>query len=259
MSQTATIDTGFPLHPELHGTELITIRVGQAKWCRSFKVHKEVLCKSSKFFNGALHNGFKEDDEGTIKLDDQDPIAFSVLYHYLYSGSVQQADFYTKNRITDDVLWLRTFKLADATMMQPLLHIAYDRIRGLFKSSELRHPSVLFAHELYDPEYPQEKLAEYIVAHSAYFITHNLRFGAVSYDWQDWVKLIDSVAPFGLDVGRQVAKVGSRKYTGFKDHPDEDPRFDKYILFPNPPEPVEDMMVLEGEVPGAEKQDGQAE
>lgn len=143
-------------------------------------------------------------------------------------------------------------------MMQPLLHIAYDRIRELFTHSALRHPGILFAHELYDPEYPQEKLAEYIVAHSAFFIAHNLRFGS-AYGWQDWVKLIDSVAPFGLDVARQLAKVCSNKYTGSKEHPQKDPRFDKDILFPHPPEPIEDTAALEGEVPGASKEDGQVD
>ena len=243
----------FPLNPEDHGTDIVSIEVGHDQTKRVFKVHKAVLCKASPFFAKALSTGFKEEHTGVLKLPDHDAISFSVLYHYLYSGDVRDANHYTKNRIPDDVLWLRTFKLADATMLHSLLKISCDRLREFFNNNTVVAPSVLCAYELYNTDYPQPKLIEYIIAHSAWWIR------AQAADWKPWVKLIESVKPFGHGLARHLAKTCSRSYTGEKEHPSTHSYFDTDNLFPDPAEPVGDDVKIESPALGSEYGDGEVE
>lgn len=261
MATTITENNFLPLNPQKHGTEIITLAIGKGGRRQTFMMHKEVLCKASSFFNRTLENGFREAIEAKITLADQDPIAFGVLYQYLYSGNVHKADFYTQERIPDDLLWLRTFKLADATMLQPLIHIAYDRLREAFNPKSLQAPTVVFLRELYDQEYPQEELAEYVVAHCA----HCIHAGGLRPGWETWTKLIDSSAPFGVDVARQLVKLCAQDYNS-GGHPQNDRHFDKEKMFPprfemenmllETTQPVEGASGGEGEVAESENRDG---
>lgn len=224
-----TEDTAFPIHADDHGTEMTAIKVGRGMQAQEFKIHKSLLVKASPYFSGALTGDFKESSDSVIRLKGNDPTAFSVLYQYIYAGNVHAADFYSKGSIPDDLLWLRTFKLADATMVHPLLHLAYDRLRGEFSPNSRTVPSLGFINELFNEEYPQQDLEEYIAAHSAFWI-----LSRSCGHWKEWVMLMDAVPHYGVAVAKQVTRRQSPDYRGSKDHPTEDSHFDKDTLFPPP-------------------------
>jgi hypothetical protein len=97
----------FPLPVILHGTDITTLNIGSGENARTFAMHKELLCTASPFFDAALKSQFKESSKNTLTMADVCPMAFAVLYTYLYSGQVKGASFYTHDMIPDDLFWLR--------------------------------------------------------------------------------------------------------------------------------------------------------
>jgi hypothetical protein len=65
-----------------------------------------------------------------LNLPEDDPMAFEVLYQWLYSGRVLEADAYTGGVITNEILWLRVFKMADCRLVDGLMEIVYQRLLG---------------------------------------------------------------------------------------------------------------------------------
>lgn len=244
MATALTSSADFPIDPEALGNEMITIEVGKGDSSRTYTMHKGVLCKASKYFVGALQRGFKESLENKVMLPEHDPLAFALLCDYLYSGAVRNAEYYTKGRIPSDVLWLRTFKLADATMIHSLVVIAYDRLIDAFNTTEYQVPSSPFAHELFHTDYPQDKLADYIVQHAAFCIWAGLD----KEGWEPWTKIIDSVNLFGTHLARHLTKLCRHDYTGPKMHPSTISQFNTDTMFPNPVEPVKAEPTLFGSV-----------
>lgn len=59
--------------------------VGSRNSKREFGVHKERLCKTSKFFETACSKPWMADDEKTITLHDTEPTAFQVYVHWTYT------------------------------------------------------------------------------------------------------------------------------------------------------------------------------
>lgn len=238
----------FPIHANEHGIEMTVVKVDLGKRSQEFKIHKSLLVKTSPYFARALTGEFKEATESVICLKEHDPIAFSVLYQYIYTGNVHAADFYSKGTIPDDLLWLRTFNISDATMVHPLLHIAYDRLRSEFSGTTRHVPSFSFISELFNAEYPQQDLEDYVAAHSAHWI-----LSRSCGHWKDWVVLMDAVPHYGVAVAKQMTKRQSPEYRASKDHPTDDPHFDKDTLFPVPiptlaaPEEVEEEDTKKGD------------
>lgn len=215
----------FPIYIENHGMDMITIQVGRDEQSQSFAIHKGLLVEASPYFSNALLGEFKEAQQNTIELKDNDPIAFKVFYQYVYSGNVHGADFYTKGAIPDDVLWLRAFKLAHSTMAHDLLLIIYDRLRAEFSNATRTLPTLQFVAELCDQDEPQLELEEYVAAHAAYWILHDCG------DWTAWVSVMEGVPDFALAVVRQIVKRKSSTHRGAECHPSDDPLFDKHTLF----------------------------
>ena len=217
----------MPAHQ--HGKEMVTVKVGSGKQYQEFVVHKTPASALSKYFSSALNSGFKEASENIITLKDHHPVAFAVWYHYLYSGQVSaDATFFMQSQTTEDVFWLRTLKLADFTMVHPLLVIAYERLRILFGSNQRNVPSIDFIDELYDDS-PQEKIQQYIVAHTVFWIQQTS-----SGDWKEWKNLIERQTEFGVAVAVHYAKVRSDIYQGDKSHPASDQALVADVLFPEP-------------------------
>ncbi|KAI9828220.1 MAG: hypothetical protein M1819_006810 [Sarea resinae] len=53
---------------------------------RQFKVHRNIVCPQSKFFEVACNSGFKEASTGEILLPEDDPNEIEHLIAYLYTG-----------------------------------------------------------------------------------------------------------------------------------------------------------------------------
>src|SRR5277367_3743838 len=85
----------LPIRPKDHGSEMATVIVGRGDQAQTFTIHKHLLCQASSYFYGALQGKFRESRKATLKLEGDCPMVFEVLYHWLYSGSVLQANYYT--------------------------------------------------------------------------------------------------------------------------------------------------------------------
>jgi hypothetical protein len=68
------------------GTEIASIYVGAD--CKHFVVHKKLLTSQSEYFDKALNGKFREAEENTIHLKEDDPVAVGLLIAWLYRGVI---------------------------------------------------------------------------------------------------------------------------------------------------------------------------
>ena len=241
----------LPMPAHQHGKDMITVKVGKDELCQEFSIHKNLICAISPYFKGALNPGFKTSVDKTVKLEEECPMAFAVLYHFLYTSKVSdETTFYTEGKIPKDLHWLRTLKLADFTLVHPLLLIAYERVRQLFSSTGNRVPSIAFIDELYD-EVPLVNLQQYIVGHTVFWIR-----GLSDQDWKEWKAVLDRRPQFGVAVAVQFAKYHSDLYLGHKKHPIKDHALYADEMFPEPKQEVKTEMAVEQQ-PGKDGNGGE--
>ena len=219
----------LPMPAHQHGKEMVTVIVGNDSDSEEFSIHQSLACAASQYFRAALNSGFQGSTTNTVKLGHECPMAFAVLYHFLYTGQVSEdTTFYTQNRIPEDLHWLRTLKLADFTFVHSLLLVAYERLRQMFSVNSSRIPSTAFIDELYD-DAPQEKLQQYIVGHTVYWIRNRS-----SDDWKEWKAVLERKADFGVGVAVHFAKYHSNVYLGYKQHPMQDHALYADEIYPEP-------------------------
>ncbi|KAJ5941325.1 hypothetical protein N7516_001493 [Penicillium verrucosum] len=65
---------------------IVTITVGRRE--ERFYVHESLICASSLFFNRALSGQWKESEEHTVALPEDDPRIFALYTHWLYAGQI---------------------------------------------------------------------------------------------------------------------------------------------------------------------------
>ncbi|KAF5877974.1 uncharacterized protein Bfra_000139 [Botrytis fragariae] len=69
------------------GYELVTIIVGKEK--RKFAVHKQLICESVAYFRGAFSvGGFKESQDCSMDIPEDEPGVFEYFMHWLYRGTL---------------------------------------------------------------------------------------------------------------------------------------------------------------------------
>ena len=233
----------LPMPAHQHGTEMITVKVGKNEASQEFSVHKDLICAVSPYFKGALNPGFQTSVDKTVKLENECPMAFAVLHHFLYTGIVSDdATFYTQNQIDEDLHWLRTLKLADFTLVHPLVLIAYERLRLLFSGTSGNIPSIPFIEELYE-EGPLAKLQQYVVGHAVFLIRNGDSDDCD--DWRNWKAILERKPEFGVAVAVQFAKHHSDLYPGHKYHPMTDPALYAHEIFPEPKKEVKTEVAAE--------------
>ena len=145
-------DRKFPLPSRFHGKEFVTVHVGEDDEQIEFVIHKSLLCTASDYFAAAIDGNFTEAHRNILELRDHCPMAFGVLYQYIYTGQVQPSHYYTDCRIESDTLWLRTFQLADVMLLSDLKRIAYEALKDCLGSAIATPPSQTFIDELFDHE-----------------------------------------------------------------------------------------------------------
>jgi hypothetical protein len=206
----------LPLPATTHGTKIVNVHVGSGSIMQIYSIHKSLLCVASDYFIGALAGNFEESSTQVLELKHDCPIAFEVLYQWLYSGAIHHASFYTRSRITDDVLWLRVYKLANASLVDKLQEVAYSRLRDMFNMRSKVVPSLQFIEELYQHEEKEvhEHVKDYIVAHTAFWI-HEDNQG----EWQEWKEVLEKKSRFGVAVAVHLAKLHSSDFDGCRSHP----------------------------------------
>jgi hypothetical protein len=206
----------LPLPASTHGTKIVNVHVGSGSIMQIYSIHKSLLCTASDYFIGALAGSFEESSTQVLELKRDCPIAFEVLYQWLYSGAVHHASFYTQSRITDDVLWLRVYKLANASLVDKLQEVAYSRLRDMFNMRSKAVPSLQFIEELYEHEEKEahEHIKDYTVAHTAFWIRQDNQGG-----WQEWKEVLEKKSRFGVAVAVHLAKLHSSDFDGCRSHP----------------------------------------
>lgn len=64
------------------GCEVVSVFVGKKR--KEFNVHKKLICEASKFFSDAFNGPFKEGQEGSMYMPEDDPDVFSCFVDWLY-------------------------------------------------------------------------------------------------------------------------------------------------------------------------------
>ena len=212
----------FPKLSPGHGSETITVLVGNEYHARKFTVHKELLCAASKYFDGALSDNFKESSSG-LEMSDECPFAFEVLYQWLYTGYVKDhASWYTNDKIPADLLWLRLYKLADCRLVEPLVEIAYARLRSIFAIDKRIAPTTKFLTELYDKTGP-EYLQRYVTFHTTYTICQGIADEAEKLKFEE---VVNKESRFGAAVASRMLNM--IYLTSFEQHPAQMAEFDSH-------------------------------
>lgn len=144
--------------------------MGNDENARNFTIHKSLLSLTSKYFDGALNDGFKKSSSG-LDLSHDYPFAFDVLYQCLYSGKVMdQAAWYTDGKIPADLLWLRVYTLADCRLLEPWVETECARLHAIFAATNrFIVPTADFLYELYDETGPRTPTALYGFSHGAVY------------------------------------------------------------------------------------------
>ena len=204
---------------------------------RTFHVHKNLLAQASDYFDRALNGDFAE-SAGTIDLHRHCPIAFEVVYQWLYSGRKLTAEEvaelrhysqrYEKSEDGLSLFWMRLFNLADETMIVELKVYAYENLLMFCGKStaDMMAASDSLVKELFDPESRQPILQEYFAWVAAYILYCST--AAMPKEWQDSWK--DTPEYATLILNRIVALSANRK-NAHTMHPADDPKFSVKTVF----------------------------
>lgn len=140
------------------GTEIVSITVGQPETLQVFTVHKDLICRSSEFFQKAFNGGFSEAREGRMTLPDECPMVFEAFYEWLYSGFVGASQLYTNASMSPQLFWFRAQKMADRLLMDDLRlnerfqDLAFARFLELFPDDLGRIPDADLIRDVFEDE-----------------------------------------------------------------------------------------------------------
>jgi len=214
-----------PARASQHGNETVMINAGQGERSQTFTIHKDLLCRSSEFFESVFNGQFLESETGCLDFSQVDSMTFEVLYHWLYTGSVGSIpNFAAESAVDLDLLWLRVFTMAHQYMIDPLQEIAFFCFRKALHDVHPVVPSVACIEELYDSDLPTnlvDMLKQYLLLHSAYWITDS------SCNCWEWQSVLQH-PHFGAGIAWELTKRGSRDYVGVQSHPKYNSKFASY-------------------------------
>ena len=199
-----------------HGLDMVTVKAGESQRTQTFKIHKDLLCKSSDFFRSTFNGRFQESEKGCLELTAVDPATFEVLYQWLYTGSVQDViEYAAESDIAIDLFWLRVFTMVHQYMISGLQEISFRYYRRIFHDAFRVVPTAAFVQELYESDLPThlvDMLKSYLILHCAYWIMDES-----SYCW-GWETVLKH-ANFGADIAWELTKRNSNAYIGIQSHP----------------------------------------
>lgn len=75
-------------------SEVFTVLVGKEE--TSFTLHKTAYCQSSSYFKGALSKGWKENEDGVVRLAHADSRDFRIYVDYVYGRGLNDEDIDTQ-------------------------------------------------------------------------------------------------------------------------------------------------------------------
>ena len=211
-----------PLMYRDFGEDMVTIQVGQAPTIREFKVHKNLISRSSDFYRSAFEGFFIESSQQKLRLPEEHPNVFEAFCDWLYTKKIHEPILYTSNEIPSDLFWLRMYTMADRHNISTLQKLASDKIIKFDQPESI--PSAAFIVELFENLMPNKYLEHYVVHHvTAKLLTRTHA------DWKTCARVLKANDRFGAAVAIRVAKINSKNYKKCKLTPQNDPKFTQKI------------------------------
>lgn len=110
-------------HFRVLGNELVTITIGKEK--QKFTLHKRLLCESVEYFRAAFSaGGFRESQNSSMDMPEDNPEAFELFIHWLYRGEVRRA-----TKLTDIDQFLQLYIFAEKLCLNELANNTMDAIQ----------------------------------------------------------------------------------------------------------------------------------
>ena len=192
------------------------IVVGSGK---QYFIHRQLLCRTSEYFDRLFNGGFEESADGTMHKPDFDPRTFDIFVHWLYSRELPK-DCQLPDEPDKPLRFLHMLSFANYILIPSLQAQCYARIRsGL---GEDKCPSQFFIQELYNHDFGINHLRTYITKLCVYFIIHGTGHG------EDWDKISCANPKFATDVAVELRQAHSKRDTREYKHPYRLTEFDKY-------------------------------
>ena len=142
----------FPVDPLRLGHGIVTVIVGaETEWLtRRFVVHRSLLELASASFKDELED-IADDTQEELELPDDCPMAFEVLYHWMYSGMVYDHSFYPAGARTDySRFWCNVYIFAGRRRLPGLKKEAFLKLQKKFNDQCGEVPSLGLLDELFN-------------------------------------------------------------------------------------------------------------
>jgi hypothetical protein len=105
---------------EIHRLDLsgntIRVNVGKEERMKKFTVHASVVCRRPKFFEKAMSGDWKEAQDKSVDLREDDPETFSLYTQLLYTGTLPIAASDRPNKPLEWSVLARLYVLAEMLM-----------------------------------------------------------------------------------------------------------------------------------------------
>ncbi|KAF3941920.1 hypothetical protein ABW19_dt0204684 [Dactylella cylindrospora] len=103
----------------------VTIIVGPQK--KTFKLHRNIICLHSRFFERACLGGFEESTSREIQLPEIEPVGFEIVVLWLY----EDRDSFT-SKLDNDAAFLASYATADFLDIPVLKRDILELVRTIF-------------------------------------------------------------------------------------------------------------------------------
>ena len=215
----------LPFSAAVHGCEMTTVHVGAGQAQRTFAIHRNLLLRASAHFERMDKNWT------TFTYNRHCPVAFEVIYQYLYSGRIVD-DGYLDERTgclcpggcctTRGTHWLQLYRLAEYTEMAVLRNHAFEQIKMRTLPEARAPPSNGLIKELYAPHGCEgtNLVKEYFIDWVAYQLSGTSSISSWLMHWY-----VDTAPEFAKEVLRRLIALSQPGHGEFTLHPSENPKY----------------------------------
>lgn len=150
--------------------ELVTIYVGPKR--KKYTVHKEILCRKSKYFNSALKTGFKEAINREFYFNDRDPGVFDDLVRWIYQSALRGSKKPRKHRGGSLEDFLGLYFIGDEFYIEELKNEVMDAVRASDTVQDL--PKGIAISSAYDNTPAGDPMRRYLAEHVASLLVDDM-------------------------------------------------------------------------------------
>ncbi|KAL1837793.1 hypothetical protein VTJ49DRAFT_3403 [Mycothermus thermophilus] len=105
-----------------------TLKCGDRTW----KLHKNILCSRSVWFEKALAGRFKEASTGVIEIEDVDPDMMDAVVTFIYTGLFDFARFRRPGSLTNLNVYYDVYTAADYFALTPVTKLVLSTLQTEF-------------------------------------------------------------------------------------------------------------------------------